>query len=68
MAVNHLMIKQFAFVKTKADKTFITPNRFVNSGSYGYVIDILTNGNKIEYLVELDDGIFEYKESELEVV
>lgn len=62
------MIKQFTFVKTKNDKTFITPKRFVKGGSYGYVVDILTGSSKTLYLVELDDGIFEYSEAELEVV
>lgn len=62
------MIKQFTFVKTKNDKKFITPERFVKRGSYGYVVDILSDNSKTLYLVELDDGIFEYSESELEVV
>ncbi len=62
------MINQFAFVKTKNDKTFITPKRFVKGGSYGYVVDILSNQNKTEFLVEIDNEIYEYIESELEVV
>ena len=37
------MINQFAFVKTKNNKTFITPKHFVEGGSYGYVVDILSN-------------------------
>ncbi len=62
------MTKQFTFVKTKNDKSFITPKRFAKGGSYGYIVDILTSNSKTLYLVELDDGIFEYTESELEVV
>ena len=37
------MINQFAFVKTKNDKTFLTRKRFVEGGSYGYVVDVLFN-------------------------
>lgn len=54
-------------IKTKADQTFIIPKRSVKGGSHGYVIDILTDGSKSEHLAELDDGIFECKEPELEV-
>ncbi len=43
------MINQFAFVKTKNDKTFITPKRFVKGRSYSYVVDILTNQCKREF-------------------
>ncbi len=62
------MIKQFTFVKTKSDKTFHTPKRFVKGDSYGYVVDILNDNNKTELLVEINDEIYEYNEAELEII
>ena len=43
------MINQFSIVKTKNNKTFITPKRFVKGGSYSYVVDILSNQCKREF-------------------
>ncbi len=48
---------RFAFAKTKNDKTFITPKRFVKGTSYGYAVDALSNQNKAEFLIEIDNEI-----------
>ena len=63
------MIKQFSYVEIKEDKNFITPKRQVKKGSRGYVVDIATNSlGKIGYLVEIDNKIFDFVESELIVI
>ena len=61
------MIKLFSYVKTKKDKTFSTPKRFVKGNSFGHVVEILTEKNSTEYLVEIDNEVYEYFEDELEV-
>ena len=61
------MIKLFSYVKTKKDKTFSTPKRFVKAGSFGYVVEALSNIEPFEYLVEINNNVYEYFEEELEI-
>jgi len=63
------MIKDFTYVEVKIDKRFTTPNREVKKGSRGYVVDVVKNQKgQIGYLVEIDNKVFDFVESELIII
>lgn len=61
-------IELFDVVETLVDKKFICPVEYVKKGSIGTVVEICKNGNKVGYIAEINNEVYDFVEEEIEVV
>jgi len=61
-------IKLYDTVRVLEDKKLICPVEKVKKDSIGTVVEICVKNNKTGYIVEINNEIFDFVESEIEVV
>lgn len=62
-------INLYDSVQVKVDKKFLCPHGIIKAGSIGSVVSIEKNKNgEFGYLVELEQGIFDFLANEIEKI
>lgn len=58
----------YDIVKLIKDKDFVCPREHVIKGSTGRIVDICKKGDKIGYIVEINDNVYDFFEDEIELI
>ncbi len=68
MARNMQKLKLYGNVKLIEDKDFICPKERVIKGTVGKIVDICKKGDKMGYIVEINDNVYDFFEDEIELI